>query len=216
MYVRYSFVCAEFERRNMSSTGGVMSRALSRQNDSVKGLSVKSIGSYYFPQVNEYRELQNQQARYCEKLSSITKLDSLGLVAVKSIDFQVPHKIAFVAPATPVHYKLNAYRALSDNNYVTRHETRLHNLRKGAHDELTNDTAPAAPSQTVVKIAALVETASTSSLAHVAQSSLSKTSETHTANTFVPETINPKPPDRLVQPANYPPLHIFVTRLAYY
>lgn len=106
------------------------------QNEILKCLSSKNIGTYYFPLVKEFKELQNQQARHCEKLSSISKLDSLGPVAVKPIEFQINLPVPYVNLAVPVNYKLNSYKPITENNYVPRHENRVFKLRTGAEDEL--------------------------------------------------------------------------------
>lgn len=107
------------------------------QNEVVKMLSTKSIGTLYCPFVNEFKELQNQKVRHYEKLSSIAQLNSLDIVAVRHIEFNVKAQIPFSSLAIPVTYKLNAYSQDNSNFYVSKHENRLLALRQGAEDELT-------------------------------------------------------------------------------
>lgn len=109
----------------------------SNQNEVIKQISAKTIGTYYFPFVTEFKEFQNQKARHYEKMNSIANLDSLGLVATKSIDFHIKPQIPFINLAVPVCYKLNEYKKVEDNNFVPVFEKRLISLRKGAEDELT-------------------------------------------------------------------------------
>ena len=92
------------------------------------------MGTYYFPCVVEFKEFQNQKARHYEKMNSIAKLDSLGQVAVKSLDFHIKDQIPYIGLAVPVCYKLNNYKKVEENNYVPVQEKRLFTLRKGAED----------------------------------------------------------------------------------
>lgn len=107
------------------------------QNEVVKMLSTKSMGTCYFPYVNEFKEFQNQKVRHYEKLSSISQLDSLDTVAVRHIEFSIKAQIPYSTLAIPVTYKLNTYNQANSNFYVSKHENRLLALRQGAEDELT-------------------------------------------------------------------------------
>ncbi len=64
-------------------------------------------------------------------------MDSLGLVAVKPIEFKIKSPTPFINLATPVLYKLNSYKMIHENQYVSKFENRLSKLRTGADDELT-------------------------------------------------------------------------------
>lgn len=159
------------------------------QNEELKQISAKTIGTYYFPQVTEFKEFQNQKSRHYEKLNSISKLDSLGPVATKSIDFNIKAQTPFINLAVPVCYKLNNYKKVDENNYVPIHEKRLMQLRRGAEDELTqidsnliNKTEP----KTKLK------------------ESQEKVKETT-------KIIDLVPLKQLSEPCEYPPMHIFVT-----
>lgn len=106
------------------------------QNELLKAISANSLGTYYFPQVIEFREMQNQSSSHCEKLASISKLDSLGHVAVKPIEFKIKMPTPLVQLTTPVLYKLNCYKEINENRYISRFENRISKLRSGAEDEL--------------------------------------------------------------------------------
>ncbi len=202
------------------------------QNEIIKGISSRNIGSYYFPQVVEFKELQNQKARHCEKLLSISKLDSLGMVAVKPIEFQIKLETPFIDLATPIHYKLNSYKQLTHNNYVARHENRLLKLRTGAEDELTQittDIVPQPPSlatQTPIstKISANIQSRDIGLMSSqqtqrnlksgttAIYDKLSSVSNVNNDNQKVSTTtiIDLKPSKKLAIPVDYSPLHIFV------
>lgn len=107
------------------------------QENELKAMSQKSVGTFFFPQVVEFKEFQNQQARHCEKLQSISKLDSLGPVAVKSIDYEVKLPVPYANLAIPSQYRLNEYKMHVENSYVPKQESRVLKLRVGAEDELT-------------------------------------------------------------------------------
>ena len=72
------------------------------QNGVLKVLTNKTIGTFYYPYVSEFKELQNQKVRHYEKLSSISKLDSLDLVAARPIEFKVKTPTPFSNLAIPV------------------------------------------------------------------------------------------------------------------
>lgn len=114
------------------------------QNAILKIVSNKHMGTYFFPQLIEFKEFQNQQARHFEKLSSISKLDSLGSVAVRPLEFQVKTDTPYLNLAIPILYKLNSYKPSLDNFFVPKHESRIKNLRIGAEDETTqlDSTSP--------------------------------------------------------------------------
>ena len=107
------------------------------KNDNLNVISSKHLGTYFFPQVVEFKEFQNQQTRHFEKLSSISKLDSLGPVAVRPLEFQVKTDTPYLNLAVPILYKLNSYKPLLDNFFVPKYESRIKNLRIGAEDETT-------------------------------------------------------------------------------
>lgn len=160
------------------------------QNEELKQISLKSIGTYYFPSVSEFKEFQNQKVRHYEKLNSISKLDSLGPVAVKSIDFHLKAQIPFVNLAVPVCYKLNNYKQMDENNYVPIHEKRLMSLRKGAEDELTQiDTS-------------LIKTNKTETKVKIKEEAKPVKEST--------KIIDLVPLKQLSEPCDYSPMHIFV------
>jgi hypothetical protein len=191
---------------------------------------LRNIGSYYFPQVVEFKELQNQKARHCEKLLSISKLDSLGMVAVKPIEFQIKLETPFINLATPIHYKLNSYRQLTQNNYVAKHENRLLKLRTGAEDELTQITTDISPPPPTITMQTPVSTkisanqsrdmgmmASQQTQRNLKSSTTAiydKLSSVSNNNQKVSSTtiIDLKPSKKLALPVDYSPLHIFVNK----
>jgi hypothetical protein len=186
------------------------------------------MGSYYFPQVVEFKELQNQKARHCEKLLSISKLDSLGMVAVKPIEFQIKLETPFINLATPINYKLNSYKQLTHNNYVARHENRLLKLRTGAEDELTQITTDiAAPPPSVTMQTPVLTKISVNHDVGLMSSQqtqrnlksgvtalydkLSSVSNVNNNQKVSSTTIiDLKPSKKLALPVDYSPLHIFV------
>ena len=107
------------------------------QENELKAMSQKSVGTFFFPQVAEFKEFQNQQARHCEKLQSISKLDSLGAVAVKSIDYEVKLPVPYANLAIASQYRLNEYKMQVENSYVPKQESRMIRLRVGAEEEMT-------------------------------------------------------------------------------
>jgi hypothetical protein len=167
------------------------------ENETLKLVSSQTMGTYYFPQVVEFKELQEQKARHCEKLDSALRLDSLGSVAVKTIDFYVPIEVPYINLAVPVQYKINAYRPLFENNYVPKHEHRLGKLRTGAEDELSQIES------------AVVETIIKRPSHKSIQSSPAVTTEAKTteANRIVDLT----PAKELHEPIDYPTMHVFVS-----
>ena len=166
---------------------------------SVKSIQVRNMGTSYFAQVDEFKEFHEQKARHCEKLESILKLDSLGAVAVKTIDFDVPHETPYIGLAIPVNYKLNSYRALSESSYVPKFEQRWAKLRLGAEDELSHH-------QVVAKSVEKTTTTSKSEPTKVVAS----TSRENTVVSQQPKIVDLVPGKHLSEPIEYPPFHIFV------
>ncbi|CAF0716214.1 unnamed protein product [Brachionus calyciflorus] len=154
------------------------------QNHVLRTISSKTMGTYYFPQIVEFKEFQDQKAKHCEKISSITKLESLGLVAVRPIDFQVQQETPYVNLAIPVLYKLNTYKAANENFFVPKHEGRLMKLRSGAEDELTQIDSAAFENTPVLKSKAKNEIQLT-------------------------QILDLNPSKELTQPSQFHPLHVF-------
>lgn len=130
------------------------------------------------------------KARHCEKLDSILKLDSLGLVAVKPIDFDAATAavagtdMPYINLTVAVQYKLNSYAPLeASSTYVPRFEQRLAKLRIGAEDELSYFYP-----------------------GDVGQASSSPS----TSARSVPKIIDLEPGKHLSEPVEYPPFYVFV------
>jgi len=162
------------------------------QNEVLKLISMKTMGTYYFPLLTEFKEFQNQKARHYEKMNSIANLDSLGQVAVKSIDFHIKEQIPYINLAVPVCYKLNNYKKCEENNYVPVHEKRLFTLRKGAEDEVTQIDS------NVIKANAVNTT------------TLKKKENQETPVKETTKVIDLVPLKELSEPCDYPSMHIFV------
>jgi hypothetical protein len=96
------------------------------------------MGTFYFPLVEHLNELSDTSTQnYCEKLSTIDALDSLGAVAVRSIEMSAPTRTPYIDLVVPLTYKLNEYRPDKyDLEHVPVQEHRLLNLRCGSEDEL--------------------------------------------------------------------------------
>lgn len=155
------------------------------QNTILKGVSSKHMGTYFFPQVVEFKEFQDQEAKHCEKLTSISKLDSLGCVAVRPLEFQIQSETPYLNLAVPVLYKLNSYKPSLENYFVPKHESRIQKLRVGAEDELTQiDSVPSAKTK----------------------------SKTQTEQTTT-QILDLNPSKELSQPPQFHPLHIFVNKI---
>jgi hypothetical protein len=181
----------------------------------IKLIKSKSMGTYYFPHVTEFKDNHNQTIRHCEKLQSISKLDSLGMVAVKPIEYQVPVEVPFISMAIPVNYKLNAYRPFTDNYYVPKHEGRILKLRMGAEDELTQiDTLSIMPVAAADK--------HEKHEPHAPKSSRKEAAHKHKvreepkvvaqpeATVHQTQIVDLKPSKWLCEHVEYPPIHIFV------
>lgn len=185
-------------------------------NEEIRAMSAKNIGTYYFPQVAEQRELTNQKARHCEKLQSISKLDSLGQVAVKPIEFQIKTATPYANLNVPVLYKLNEYKPLTENNYVPKYENRVLKLRCGAEDELTKfdsvQYARLLPAKDADKTFNESVDESKTKSKHVAEPAVetSRAQMAQQAQPEGPQIIEFKPLKDLHQPFDYPPMHIFV------
>ncbi len=185
------------------------------QPQMIKLITNKSIGTYYFPHVSEFKDNNNQTIRHCEKLQSISKLDSLGMVAVKPLEYHVPVEVPFISMAIPVNYKLNAYKPFTDNYYVPKHEERVGKLRMGAEDELTQiDTL------SIMPIAAEKPRLEQDE-PHAAKSSRKEASfknkikeepKAEKPETAVHQTqiVDLRPSKWLCEHVEYPPIHIFV------
>ena len=177
------------------------------QNEFLRVITAKTIGTYYFPQVVEFKEMQNQQARHCEKLASISKLDSLGTVATKPIEFQVKSPVPYINLTTPICYKLNLYNELSGTSFVSKFENRISKLRTGAEDELTQIDS--------IKKNERVKTNSTVRQ-HAIESkaeSYKKSPESQSIHSHEDKTtaiIDLVPSKHLSEPTEYPAIHIFV------
>lgn len=175
----------------------------------LKVITSKTIGTYYFPYLNEYKEFQNQKVRHYEKLSSISKLDSLDTVAVRPIEFDVKEKVPFANLAIPVTYKLNKYNQESSSLYVPKHETRLFSLRQGADDELTQIDAGLNKSL-VLKAEESLSVIDTVSEVKSAELSPSMKSMEFAKNKKETKIIDLVPSPQLSEPIDYSPMHIFV------
>lgn len=146
---------------------------------------------------------------------SISKLDSLGLVAVKPIEFQIKLETPFINLATPIVYKLNSYKQLTQNNYIAKHENRLLKLRTGAEDELTQITTDIAPPPESIIFQTPVSSAVINQVRDVGlmpsqqtQRNISSISNNQKASTTT--IIDLKPSKKLSLPVDYSPFHIFV------
>ena len=165
------------------------------QNEILKVLTSKSIGNFYFPYVSEFKEFQNQKVRHCEKLLSISKLDSLGSVAVKPIEFYVQAQVPYSNLALQMNYKLNSYKKDPINKFVSKHETRLFSLRKGAEDELTQIDKSLLKISKPLKKAGFLSDKKVDILSGVSNET---------------QIIDLIPSPQLSKPIEYSPMHIFV------
>lgn len=162
-------------------------------------------------------KIKRFKARHCEKLESVLKLESLGAVAVKPLDFDVPIETPYIDLAIPVNYKLNAYRPLFDSTYVPKYEQRLQKLRSGAEDELTHQTT----TTTTTTAARSMSSHSKSTMSTKQQDNqsisvgqpktVSETPSTELADRSAPRIVDLVPGKYLTEPVEYPPMHIFVS-----
>ena len=155
------------------------------------------------------------KARHCEKLSSISKLDSLGMVAVKPIEFRITSPIPYINLATPVLYKLNSYKTLNESQYVSKFENRLSKLRTGAEDELTQMDATLIEEEITNRNVEIYSVPLKEELTHAHH--LATTSTSNKQNTISDETsiknkkiIDLIPSKKLSEPSEYSAMHIFV------
>lgn len=156
--------------------------------------------------------MQNQQARHCEKLSSISKLDSLSTVAVKPIEFQVISPVPYINLTTPICYKLNLYNELSGSNFVSKFENRINKLRSGAEDELTQIDSISkknerAKTNSTVRATDNKSNHSNKTESYQKSANLSENQSVHSHETAI---IDLTPAKNLSEPTEYPPIHIFV------
>ena len=184
------------------------------QNEVLKVLSHKTIGTFYFPYVNEFKEFQNQKVRHYEKLSAISKLDSLETVAVKPIEFQIKAQIPFSTLAIPVTYKLNNYSQENVELYVPKHENRLLALRQGAEDELTQIDSNLVRNS-LSKQNTQEEADETNDIVNnIIPKAISLMEEPPKKEVLEKEgtkIIDLEPSPQLSQPIEYSPMHIFVS-----
>lgn len=124
------------------------------------------------------------------------------MVAVKSIDFQMPTETPFLNLAVPIQYKLNSYKDLAENNYIPRHENRIMKLRTGAEDELSQVSS----SFSSKLIAFKDSQQGFKKNVNRGEEDASK-SESQTTTSI----IDISPGKNLSEPVDYPPLHIFVS-----
>ena len=178
------------------------------QNEVVKSLSSKTMGTFYFPYVTEFKEFQNQKVRHYEKLSSIAQLDSLDTVAARPLEFSVKASIPFASLAIPVTYRLNGYgRGESARAYVARHEGRWLSLRRGAEDELTQIDAGLVERMAPEKEEEEEEEEASQPLDGRVEVAIKDGNEAGA------KIIDLEPSHQLSEPVEYSPMHIFVSCL---
>lgn len=134
------------------------------------------------------------------------KLDSLGTVAVKSLDFDAPAETPYIGLAIPVQYKLNSYNSLIESNYVPKYEQRLQKLRTGAEDELTHQTTARRTSIQTKTGGEKSNKTDPGKQANLEKSQTSKATSEPTTRIF-----DLVPGKHLTEPIEYPPMHIFVS-----
>ena len=138
---------------------------------------------------------------------SISKLDSLGAVAVKPVEFHIKAQIPFVDLAVPIWYKLNEYKVENENNYIPKHENRLFRLRTGAEDELTQiDSNMIRPT----KDTANKNPAMSAQSKKVTMEKSTKSLSASTGSKPETQIIDLVPSKQLSEPVDYSPMHIFV------
>ena len=163
--------------------------------------------------------------RHCEKLQSISKLDSLGTVAVRPLELKLHVEVPFIGLAIPVNYKLNAYRPFTDNHYVPKQESRILKLRMGAEDELTQiDTLsimPIAERKNETEVIDEIVTKTTKEKnaapnkskdeeASKASQSGEDNAQKQKNNANHIQVVDLRPSKSLCKPVDIPPIHIFV------
>jgi len=158
------------------------------QHEVIKMLSNKSLGTHYYPYVADFKHFHSLKARHYEKLSSISRLESLDMVAVRPVDLQVCHQVPFANLAIQVAYQLNCYgKDNCKNVFVPKHDTRFNALRQGAEDELTKIDVGLVQLVLSEPEVAVKEDAT--------------------------KIIDLKPAPELAEPIEYSPMHIFVSLL---
>jgi hypothetical protein len=68
-------------------------------------------------------------------LKIFKRLDALGYVATRPIEFSLNVEIPYATLVIPQNYKLNSYETSKDTFYVPKYEERISKLRTGAVDE---------------------------------------------------------------------------------
>jgi len=173
------------------------------ENEFLKSISRKTFGSYNFPAISDSKEIHTQKARHCEKLSSVLRLDSLGLVAVRPNQFNYKQDKIFLNLSTPITYKLNSY-GCQMNKYVLKDENML-KLRSGADDEFTKIDSDIASSFKLKE-----ETQEKNVQIQTQHLEKEKPNQLLNKESKIIDLI---PAKRLSETANYPSYHIFVSHL---
>ncbi len=170
------------------------------ENEFLKNITRKTFGSYNFPAISDSKEIHTQNARHCEKLSSVLHLDSLGLVAVRPNTFNYKLDKIYLNLSTPINYKLNSYGCRM-SKYVLKDEN-LVKLRSGADDEYTKIDTDVASSFNLKE-----ETQNKQNKLQKGFKEKDKPNQLFDKESKIIDLI---PAERLSETPNYPSYHIFV------
>ena len=141
------------------------------------------------------------------------------MVAVKPIEFVIKSPTPYINLTTPVLYKLNAYKIIHENQYISKFENRLSKLRRGAEDELTQIDSTLVEKDNINRKVenSHEEVASSGEKSNLNKSAVSastsskqKTLEEANSKDVVKKIIDLIPSKQLSTPSEYSSMHIFV------